>query len=343
MPFRHRDQRPRRLDQSVTGVLARLAALAIVSLGLLVGTSAWRTVIFEQTTKYIDASQSLQLATSGMLDEETGLRGYLAAHDAVLLQPYTAGEAELSRGNASLQQLLGSEPAAFTPFLNLRLAEQTWLTQWAGPALQAGEPPGQLDAFLQQGKTLFDAYRGTGADVQLLLETRINQLEADSSAISNGALAFEGLLVVVGALLWWRSRRQLRTWIVAPVTGILGTLRRFESGDYAAPEVPEHGPAELRSIGLRLTSLGNVLESTRATGLVTSREAADHAERLRMVVDLSRELTGSLNLHYVLGAVAASVLRLGICTRCVIWLTDDAAHTLVPMFDSAGVKGRIEG
>jgi diguanylate cyclase (GGDEF)-like protein len=342
MPIRHRRQTSR-LDQSVTAVLARLAGLTAVSVAVLVTCILWRSAIFQSTSTLLAANHALQLSNSGMLDEETGLRGYLAARDPILLQPYTQGEAELSQGNAGIQTLLGTEAALLEPLVNLRLAQQEWLTQWAEPALQTQPGVATLDPFLQQGKTLFDAYRGAEADLAAQLDTRLQRLEDQSTAVSNGALAVEGLLIILGGFLWWRSRLQLRTGIVGPVTRILATLERFETGDYAAPPVPEQGPAELRSIGLRLSSLASALETSRAEGDSKTREAAAHAERLRIIVEMGREITGSLNLRYVLSAVSTSVLRLEVCTRCVIWLTDESALSLVPHFDSAGVKGRVEG
>ena len=150
-----------------------------------------------------NAVTGLRRAHAGLLDQETGLRGYLLTRDRRFLQPYSQGLAEARSGNATVAGagLGGSELAGLA---SLRRAEQRWSTAWAQRAATAPVPgdgsPAALGRFLDEGKTLFDAYRRS-------YDPLVSRLDADrQTAIDDeryALFATVGLdaLVAVGVLL----------------------------------------------------------------------------------------------------------------------------------------------
>ena len=340
--MRPRAATPTRLDQAVTRILVRLGGLAAIAVVVAVGVIVWRTALLTTTSTYVSSSGSLAEAHAGMLDMETGLRGYLASGTTSYLDPYEAGRSEVAEGDASLEQLLARDPTLLDSYLNVRLAQDAWLTQWASPALST-TPVTVTPAFLATGKQLFDTYRSAEAALSGNLEARTAQAQGAASIVGNVGLLVEIPIALAGCILWWRSRQRLRRRVVGPVNEILASLERIGAGDFTAPAELRDGPAELVEITRRLSGIAATLEASREVSARREREAAEHAARLRGIVDMGREIAGSLNLRYVLQAVSHSVLGIGCGTRSVIWLTDEAHGTLNPVYDSAGLKGRVAG
>jgi diguanylate cyclase (GGDEF)-like protein len=64
--------------------------------------------------------------------------------------------------------------------------------------------------------------------------------------------------------------------------------------------------------------------------------ALAQSHRLRQVLTLAREVAGSLNLGYVLQAVAETTRAVGGFDEVVVWLLDEEARALIPAHDTAG-------
>lgn len=332
---------PNRLDQAVTGVLIRLGGLAAIAVLIAAGVNVWRTALSSSADTYIAANQSLFDAHTGMLDQETGLRGYLSTGQDQFLQPYHDGQAEVGAGDSRLQVEVAQDTSLLDGYVAVRLAQDDWISKWASVA--ADSPGNNSPSFLAGGKQLFDVYRAAESRLGSNLQARIAHAQNASSIVGFGGLLVEFPIGVAGAMLWWRSRRRLRRGVVGPVSSILATLKRLEDGDFFLTSGQAEGPAELQEISTRLTAITVRLQSARDVSRRREEEAAQHAARLRRIVDMGREIAGSLNLRYVLQAVSHSVLGVGCGTRCVIWLTDDSHGTLVPLYDSKGLKGRVVG
>ncbi|MGA9749927.1 MAG: CHASE3 domain-containing protein, partial [Nocardioides sp.] len=112
---------------------------------------------------YIDMSFHVRNVHRSMLDQETGLRGWLATGDSTFLTPYTSGLEESETESDELLAELAAQgaPDLAEPVLEMLLARQVW-EQWAMEAatrsFDATERD-QLSDFLVVGKEHFDSYR----------------------------------------------------------------------------------------------------------------------------------------------------------------------------------------
>ncbi len=332
-----------RLDQAVSRTVLRLGGLAAIAVLVAVGVNVGRSMLVQSAVTYVNASEALSLAHSGMLDQETGLRGFLDTGEATFLEPYHSGQQELAQGNAELQQAVARNASLLDGYVALRLTQSAWVSGWAAPAQAKLPGVGTTSTFLAAGKSLFDSYRVTETSLNAYIDASIQGAQDSSNAVAIGGLVIELSVGLLAALLWWRARRALRRAVVGPVSTILKTLEDIGSGDYKQPEVIDAGPAELQEIMRRLSGIAATLHAARAGVQQRELEAADHAVRLHGIVDMGREIAGSLNLRYVLEAVSHSVIATGSGTRCVIWLTDEGHETLLAAYDSAGLKGRVAG
>jgi hypothetical protein len=104
------------------------------------------------------AEKAESAAYAAMLDEETGLRGYLMTNDAQFLEAYVHGEHELVAANDSLTPSTAAVPELATALVQTRLAEERWRDGWAEVAASDTKPNTGVPS-LSGGKALFDAYR----------------------------------------------------------------------------------------------------------------------------------------------------------------------------------------
>lgn len=143
------------------------------------------------------ANEQLRSVYGYQLDEETGLRGFLASGQRVFLQPYEDARPKIELALEALEKqlhdagLTDAEPT----LLDLRRAHALWEQQVAQPLLAR---PGSPDALaqLQRGKLLMDRMR---FDFEGLLN--IVQRHADSATVEGEALLQRASLLVAGLIL----------------------------------------------------------------------------------------------------------------------------------------------
>jgi diguanylate cyclase (GGDEF)-like protein len=295
-------------DPSLAQRLARafLAVTALVVATLLATGVCYSAVLthFEPSiNKLLAGKDGVNQTFRGMLDEETGLRGYIDTGNAVFLAPYHQGAQEILQGNAASAGL-STDPALTKPLLAMRAARQGWLTGWAIPALTfdgSASSADVLDAFLFNGKTLLDAYRATDDVVNAGVNAEIaaeQTAERDLVVIALGiALAVIAVTCVVGR----RQHQALRAAVVAPISNLLSTMRRVGAGDFAARPA-SGGPPELRDIAIELgemtAHLGVLLEQRATSNALLSRQAlhdplTDLANRTLLADRIGRALATS--------------------------------------------------
>ncbi len=139
---------------------------------------------------------------NAQLDEETGMRGYVAAREPILLAPYYLGRnafpAAAQRIRSDLERLdvTEAEPA-------LRDAIETnrrWLHEVAVPLILTRGPHERIEL---RGKALVDRIRADGAAVDDALARRgsLVDMRAQRAILSVGALALASVVAIVLAAL----------------------------------------------------------------------------------------------------------------------------------------------
>ncbi len=148
------------------------------------------------------------------LDEETGIRGYVATGDKLLLAPYLTARAHM----ASLLGVLHDQIAAFrdTPLdtgaNRLAALNTLWEQTIARPSVNARRP--SREAGLQvRGKPIIDAFRREAKRLSTALNARsdslLDSLFAKLKEVSWISLALI-VLVSVMAIAWLRHQNRIR-------------------------------------------------------------------------------------------------------------------------------------
>ena len=329
----------RHIADRVNRVFRRLLALTVLLGVVLAALFSYNLLILRpDQNRYEDGARALQLAHAAMIDQETGLRGYLLVRDDVFLQPYRDGVGETRREDAVLGRTLGSDPDTAPALLDMRVAQQSWTSEWASVVASGNAPTDRsaLDRFLLTGKSLFDQYRTK----ELVLSDNVRSRQDGLDHRRGLALIFGLVAVVVFAAILFeemlRKRRNLRDAIVEPVADIIAATGSLAAGDLESPVVI-HGPGEFARIGQSIERLRDSLADARVRDDVYQQTIEMQAGQLRSILTMSREITGSLNLRYVLRTVALSAASVSGFPRARVWLIDPSNAGLLNLaHDSTG-------
>jgi signal transduction histidine kinase len=231
---------------------------------------------------------------AAMLDQETGLRGYLLSGQPPFLTPYTAGHAQQHTQVAALQPLLTSLPTARRDLTTaLRLIE-SWRATYAGPVIRqvaaTGKPmPG---GNIATGKADFDAIRTPMGSFQAYLSAQRRQAvsrlrgSADVLDVTGivSAIALIGVVIALGLAL--------RAAAIRPLTRLASDARQVASGDFDH-EVDPSGPREVHTLAVDMNRMRQ-----RILRELSAVRAANNALEAR-ALDLERSNTELEQFAYV--------------------------------------------
>lgn len=309
----------------VSGSLVAGAFLAVAVMYVLRWT--WLTPEFERSQLAVIAESA---AYTAMLDEETGLRGYLLTRDVRFLEPHARAEVALSRANEAVAVNAGSVADLAAAMLRTRLAQERWRERWARDVVEL--PPDAVMPSMSEGKELFDAYRSEHTAFADALDQHYEALSRRENRLVASRVALELAVFMALFLLAVRQHGALRDSIVVPVAALLHHIRRVRDGQLEAT-ADRSGPRELAELAEGLNDMVRALVAARDAAVSRDEMLHDHSVRLRQVLDASREFSESLNLTYVVGSVRRSTAALGGYARVIVWLMDDEQKILV---DSEG-------
>ena len=322
----------------ITVVVAVALVIGVLTLALSV------LVVGPQVGRAIDLDNADHDAQQAMLDQETALRGYLFFGTSDFLAPYIRGQADIINANAILDNDVARDASLQSYLIAARVAQQTWLINWAVPAATGTRPGTMPDmlTFIETGKGLFDQYRVPEAALAAQLDLHLADARFTQYLVLGAAAALEMILFAATLAVTARQHRRLQRDISQPVDRLLTTMRSVRDGELVA-DLPASGPLELRQIGSGLIEMTQSLASERATRMQREAEAIHNAHRLQQILTLAREVAGSLNLRYVLRAVGTSAVVVSGWAKATVWLTDEDQNRLVAAYDSDGPDGAPMG
>ena len=264
---------------------------------LVVGFSVIGVIVFARSSAASNnLIASLGPARTGLVDmqsalvnEETGIRGYLLTHDTEFLNPYYVGESSLQRDLADVKsQLTPGHVKALNELQALEQQITNWKTDYAVPFIAAAEQGKSVSvADLEASNTSFDQLRARFVSVENELDAERGQAMQKLSRINaERNWAFVGMLgVFVLTVLFIVLLVQMM--VLRPLRRLRQEARRVTEGAFDAPLTPS-GPQDIRALSSGLDAmraeLVQSLDNTerQRVELLRQKETLDaQAEELR--------------------------------------------------------------
>lgn len=193
---------------------SRLTILPLAVLVLLCLVLSYGLRSVEQRSLAVDDAD-LVIAHSNnliklMVDEETGLRGYLLTKNPVFLEPFQVADKRMDSEFSALFRLLTKFPAQTRQLVELQTAHRDWKLEANREILSpSAEVTG--NAFLLKRKQKMDTLRGEMDDFANWAETQRSQTLARTLK-SNRIILFGTVdfAILLAAFLLWQTQRGLR-------------------------------------------------------------------------------------------------------------------------------------
>ena len=239
------------------GVLA-VATLVAVGAALLASHH-----LAEARNRVVDrvdiATNTALVLTNAMVNQETGVRGFVLGGQEPFLDPYRLGVADAARAQRQLQTLAQAEMGGRLPgdLAAARRAIDAWESGYARPTIERIRRFGAgriEDTAVAAGKARFDVVRATLGRMQADLRADRVDARADLSSAAASltrALVFAAILLALALLAIAIIGRQV---IAVPIARLARQTRAVASGELERVIEPS-GPSDIERLGRDVESM----------------------------------------------------------------------------------------
>jgi signal transduction histidine kinase len=272
------------VGRSLAVTIGVLLALAAAGIGLALIANAHLTERREFLLDRVGPSLRNSIALEGALvNEETGVRGYVISGEPSFLEPYRDGlaaEAESYREIKTREHATGPRIAADAQAV--RASAQSWRGRYVMPTLRrtAAHQGVSLKASVR-GKAMFNQIRSNLARLQSDLTSKDtatrNQLNHASNELQL-ILILAGLLILGSVLLAGLFLRRL---ITRPLARLGSEAGRVAAGEFSRPLAIATGPREITELGLEIDAMRERIVQELSRVQASSAKLAGRSEELR--------------------------------------------------------------
>jgi signal transduction histidine kinase len=272
------------VGRSLAVTIGVLLMLAVIGIGLALIANGEltrsRNFLLNQVGPARRTSFALETA---LVNEETGVRGYLITDDTRSLDPYQGG---LREEQKALKELRAHEQAV-GPVLAVELAAVqarllAWKRQFVEPALENPRLTARRAIGTDlEGKKQFDALRTSLGALQSTLEGKDAQARAELQSAAN---KLELLLIVAAVLILGgvlAAGLFLRALITRPLARLGSEAGRVAAGEFSRPLRVAAGPREVSELGNEIEAMRERIVQELSRVQAANAKLASQSEALR--------------------------------------------------------------
>jgi signal transduction histidine kinase len=259
--------------------VAFVIAGVLLAIGCVLGGLALNSMIGAlnlQLDRLDPAARQNTYLLASLLDEETGVRGFVITDQAGFLAPYRQGLVLTAAYERLLRGLVGPYPKLLHDLRTVERQAAKWRIDYAEPAIATATRHGQVGVSLERvGKKDFDRLRGNIAALNAgIMSERagaLRRLHGETTAVI--IVAITGAIALIGAAAAaWAA---LNAWVVRPLAA-LGEQAQIVASGGIDHQLEISGPREVMELAADveamrhqlLSSMGNL--TSKATELERS-------------------------------------------------------------------------
>ena len=273
-----------RVGQSLSITIGVLLAFAVIGIGLALAANVRltdrRNLLLDQIGPSLRSAIRLEDA---LVNQETGVRGYLIDPQPSFLEPYRQGLQAEAGAFADLRARTGATgPLVARELREVRERVDAWRGQFVTPALRDAASMERLSPQASVlGRMLFEDLRAPLDRLQSALnaeDSRARSQLVSAADLLRWTLVAAGILIlgsVLGAGVF------LRRMVTGPLARLGAEARRVAGGEFAVPLAVGRGPREIAEMGAEIDAMRARI--VRELGLVQDAHVrlAAQAEELR--------------------------------------------------------------
>ena len=203
---------------------------------------------------------------TALVDQETGVRGFVITGDPDFLTPYDRGQTNELVAKAALEPLAARDPAIGEDFERFRLAADAWQSTYAAPAVDqtiaGASDAARSEAVQVAGRTLFEEVRASidGLEQELAAQRDAAVIDLDAAAARVWTVTICVLIgfVALGIVIAVALNRS----VTGPIVHLADEVRGIAAGDLGHA-VSVEGTPEIEGLAadidaMRLQILGEI-------------------------------------------------------------------------------------
>jgi signal transduction histidine kinase len=276
------EEHPRSLTRQLAVAAVVLGVLQIAIFALLIGAVRSADDANRRTNQILLAVQSVSDLEKGVIDSETGMRGFVITGREAFLDPLNAARAALPDQERRIRTEVSDGDQSALTALYADIA--SYMAQWVDPVVTARRTsPARARQIVAggEGKRRVDDIRAQFAALRAGLRADAVRSQDTAHDSVRRAVIASVAGIVLSAILFALYGAYVRRSIVVPVRRVASTARRMAAGDRAARvEGAETARGELGAMARSYNVMAEALEQSHDELEAQREELSDYAEEL---------------------------------------------------------------